>query len=815
MLIFIENAIKRIYYIFMKTHNTSHNKISKSKIAKNKISRNGKERNPKDGSKNFFPALFHLIPLLVLIVIYIIFRNTYSPVLNEEMLDELAFVKYLVAHDSHTFADGWVSSKPFFPLSTRYFLTFYYTRFAFWKDALLNSITCVYAIYTICYMFLVTSLHARKFYTYIIASVPGALIAILGLKASCDCNYLLSVVCLPIICLSFIIHGIRFRLPVPARIAVSSLALIPIACTFFYMNGIKKEYSFDNSSLLSFSKADETDGSKRYLGLIDFMKNNDIPVSYCTDSILTQVDLISDSSVSLSPVISIDDLTPVTKESDSIANPYDEVNRDSKPFYMIYDTETVAKNSSSLSLRFGENIYSDEYYSVYRYNNFTYFADPVFQNNMLRLANEKYDSFYYSFLGSHINDPKDFPVFSGTNPIFIEPSSKDYENINVLIDSAISKKGIKNVFLEIDPIELMSDPGKEEFDHLNKMIEKYPDVLFYATLAYPEIDYWKSFNEEERNKHLTDYVKCVEKLSHNDNLKIFMPAAEKWLVESKNNYVDNVPAEEIAYNLLVTTVCNVKYPTDNKTIASYCEELNKLIKEDMQYPDISDKEIVFIGDSIFGNYTEPLSIPGIVSGLGDCRTYNLGISGSTTMGDFNNIVDFFISGETKKPIENERFQNDYNDFMQNHDPSKELIFVINYGLNDYFIGIPAGASDSLPYGEYEYDSYESALKAGIDKLKNAYPDCKICILSPIYTNYFDSGKEIKGENGAPLETYRQIGAKLSDEPGIMRIDSAALIPINEKNHTTYLIDGVHPTPDGLYLIADAIVRYIGTEKTKE
>ena len=105
------------------------------------------------------------------------------------MLDELSFVRYLVLHGSHDFAEGWISTKPFVPLSTRYFLTYYYTDFSTWKDALLSSVSAVYAIFAVSYLFLVTSLHAKKIYTYIIASIPGVILAVIGLKATYDCAY--------------------------------------------------------------------------------------------------------------------------------------------------------------------------------------------------------------------------------------------------------------------------------------------------------------------------------------------------------------------------------------------------------------------------------------------------------------------------------------------------------------------------------------------------------------------------------------------------------------------------------------------------
>ena len=132
------------------------------------------KRRKKSGKENsniylsiLFTLLFFIFPVLGLLIPYLVFRSNFAPVLTQKMADELVFVKYLVDHNSHTFAEGWISTKPFVPLSTRFFLTYYLTDYSTWKDALLKSVTSVYLLFCASYLFFVTSLHAKKFYTYI------------------------------------------------------------------------------------------------------------------------------------------------------------------------------------------------------------------------------------------------------------------------------------------------------------------------------------------------------------------------------------------------------------------------------------------------------------------------------------------------------------------------------------------------------------------------------------------------------------------------------------------------------------------------
>ncbi len=783
-----------------------------------KSSPSKKRHDKKDGKKGLnilFILLFYLFPIVTLLIPYLVFKTNFSPVLTKDFIDELAFVKYLAQHNSHDFADGWISTKPFIPLSTRYFLTYYLNDYATWQDALLKSVTAVYAIFSVAYIFFVTSLHAKKFYTYIIASIPAIPLAIIGLKAVYDVNYILTVFIPVLLCLGLIIHGIRFKVPVPFKIAISLLAVIPVIVIGIYMHNMKSQYSFDNSNLLSANlsaKAEAVDLTGDYKPLIDYLDTNGIKLAYCTDTIINEITVIGNERVEIAPVVSPEDLTSVEIKEDTLPTPYEKVSRESKPFYMIYDNDTVKKYSSSLALKFGEITYSDTNYTVYSYKNFDYFDDRIFQNNMIRLASEKYDSFYYSFLGSTIEDAGKFPTFFGNTPIFITPSDIEYEDTNVLLDMAVAKDGLKYAFFEIDPVTFIKGDGKEEFEYFNKMIEKYSDVSFYAILSYPSVSYWKSLSEDERKQTLDDYESCIATLTHNDNLSMYWPGNNKWLIESPDNYINEVPASDVALNLLILTTCNLKYSVDKKSFADEKDVLLEIVKEDVKYPDLSGKEIVFFGDSIMGNYHGPLSIPGESASLSGADTYNLGVGGTCAIRDFNKLVDAFLGSGSLSDIEDKDFLSELERFENEHDENKELYFIVNYGVNDYFMGVPAHVNTGAPYSEYAYDSYEASMTDGIIKLQSTYPNAKIIILSPIYTNYFEAGERIMSDVGAPLQTYRDMGKFISEKLGTEWIDSLNLIEINEDNYETYLIDEVHPNFDGIYLISDSIIRFIAGEK---
>ncbi|MCR4647927.1 MAG: hypothetical protein K5776_02500 [Lachnospiraceae bacterium] len=762
-------------------------------------------------------AVFFLLPVIGLIVPFLLFKKDFSPVLNDNTLGELTFVKYLVDHNSHYFADGFTTTRSFFFFSTRYFLTYYYEGFATWKDALFNAVSSVYGIFALSYLFFVTSFHARKIYTYIALTVPAVLLSYFGLTDAANFGNFLPIVSAALVCLGLFIHGLRFKFPVPARLAISALCLVPATLLIFNLQNYKNRYSFDNSNLLTIrteKPVPSEDLTGKYTGLVNFLSSADIPLSYCTDYIINEVSLISDGTQRVAPVKSLDDLTPVTRLTDTYENPFDEVLTDTKPFYMIMDAGTVSENSGSPALAFGECIYADDYYSVYSYKNIDYFNDEIFQNNISKIEHEHFDSFYYSFCGSYISDPKDFPVFSGTKPLFIRPSTKDCDNINVMLDTAIAQTGIKNVFFEIDPVYFSSKDGYEEFDHINKMIEKYPNVTFYVIMAYPGIDYWYSMDVNTRKTQISTYETVTNTLYHNDNVILFAPGCEKWLIQCKDNYVDGVPAESVAYSLLVSCVCNKSYLLTKDTAAEYVKRLADRLDEEVITHDLSEYEMVFFGDSIIGNYHGPLSIPGMCESLSDCDAYNLAVGGSSAMDNFGNFVDCFLGTKDLSLVDNEDFRSEVERFRQNHDAFKKMIFVINYGVNDYFNGVPAFHASDEPFEGSSYDSYESAYRASINKLQAFYPDAEILIIAPIYTDYFEGGTQIKSAVGSPLETYREVGRTISEDLGLKWLDSNNRVDINASNHIFYLIDGVHPNNNGLFVISNSIIDYL-TEKPSE
>ena len=123
------------------------------------------------------------------------------------------------------------------------------------------------------------------------------------------------------------------------------------------------------------------------------------------------------------------------------------------------------------------------------------------------------------------------------------------------------------------------------------------------------------------------------------------------------------------------------------------------------------------------------------------------------------------------------------------------IFIIEYGLNDYFSGVPA-------------EEYKQALTEIVSRLQAAYPKARILLLSPGYIDIYSQGEEVLSENAAPLQGYRDAVSLTASELGcefLSQTDDMGFI--QDETYLYLLPDGVHYNEKGRYLLAQELARY--------
>lgn len=120
--------------------------------------------------------------------------------------------------------------------------------------------------------------------------------------------------------------------------------------------------------------------------------------------------------------------------------------------------------------------------------------------------------------------------------------------------------------------------------------------------------------------------------------------------------------------------------------------------------------------------------------------------------------------------------------------------IVSYGLNDYFSDVPI-----YPKEYYDVTSYVGALRHGITKLKEAYPNLEIILTSPTYCGWF------KGERQFELGTYVENARGVAEEMGVYFLDMYHALGKNPEEKIQYLEDGVHLTTEGRTLYANSVI----------
>lgn len=441
------------------------------------------------------------------------------------------------------------------------------------------------------------------------------------------------------------------------------------------------------------------------------------------------------------------------------------------------------------------------------------------QQYLDRLSTEAYDSLFFSMYSVSNYSEEDFLTHRGlTTPISPYVIS-DLDEISEFLDTAlISGNELSTVYLGLDPYAIWTSckENQDNWDtglaqHLIAYIDAYPEITFEVLLPYPAMEYWTDAKDEKINTILTTYRTLIYSLAPYSNVYTFFAGGEHWLIANPGNYESDFNTNyNVSKHLMLTTFCDGDLRITDIDADIVFDNFKTMIQEaktsPIVYPDLSKWQIVFLGDSIIGNYKGSASIPGVVNGLTDASVYNFAIGGTpaTQNNESNNtfipVVNQFLSGELI-------MTQDDTTFTRGTDSNSRLCFVIHYGLNDYFTGQPITNPDD-PYDSY---TYSGALRTGIRQLQAAYPDATIVLITPPFCSYFSNGTEINSDVGGTLAEYAVSVIQVAQEMNVDYLNNYTDLGINADNHTDYLADGCHLNETGRFLAATHIIEYLSTK----
>ncbi len=242
-------------------------------------------------------------------------------------------------------------------------------------------------------------------------------------------------------------------------------------------------------------------------------------------------------------------------------------------------------------------------------------------------------------------------------------------------------------------------------------------------------------------------------------------------------------------------------------------------------------QIVFFGDSVYGNTRDESSIPHQVGKLLDKTVYNGAFGGTSASraGDMDRMdysdeslsltalasavyaKDFGVQQTISATQTISAYFMDAIDGLEKIDFAEVETVIIGHGINDYHLGV---ASDNEK-NDKDTTTFGGALRRAVELLRKTNPHIRIVLVTPTYSWLVDGGltcEEFNGGGGI-LEEYVETELAIARECGVDVIDLYHDVFPHEtwEDWGIYTFDGVHPNEAGRALIAKKIAEYLEGE----
>ncbi|MBO6006984.1 MAG: SGNH/GDSL hydrolase family protein, partial [Lachnospiraceae bacterium] len=225
------------------------------------------------------------------------------------------------------------------------------------------------------------------------------------------------------------------------------------------------------------------------------------------------------------------------------------------------------------------------------------------------------------------------------------------------------------------------------------------------------------------------------------------------------------------------------------------------------YADLSGKDVYFIGDSIFGNFRDETAVSSFFRDMTGAQVYNLGeggmaaVSAANSSSDIGSALNYLLGKERLETFSTRCYEfKSYYSYWNAADRLKETkgensIFIVEFGLNDYFTGKSA-------------DEFRSAMNRIITELKSTYPKAEILVLSPGFIRMYNDGTTLISETGSVLQAYRDITTEVAAQQNCELLSLTDDFGFTQEETASFLLpDLVHYNENGRYLLAQGLARY--------
>ena len=453
---------------------------------------------------------------------------------------------------------------------------------------------------------------------------------------------------------------------------------------------------------------------------------------------------------------------------------------------------------------------------------FYYSNDSTRKEDVEALATSEYQLLYLTMYSEEYASEYPFEHYLGWNTYKANHSFEKLTDVVDYVKVALEEQeSVMQIVTLFDPAKVnrsflySSTLTQKAYQQiLKECITAHPDINFVFLLPAYSLEYWAEKKEKQMKESLDSYLLFSNELKDLENVRIYFFGHCDWVIANPDNYEDSESCnEEIINRMIALSIYNDDYRVTGDVMGGYLEMLReKIVAEkgqDAQRDILEEYEIVFFGDSLIGNYGGTLSIPGVVKALSGAETYNCAIGGQTAtqmLGEdstpgFDVALSYFLDEQSDVFQEKEQFLQETARFKESKSDHKQLLFVISYGVNDYFCGKKVANAED----DYDISTYAGALNSGILRLRKAYPEAEILLVTPTFTQAFSCGREALSEEGGVLTDYVNAVKQVAISQNVWYCDSYIGLGMNEENCKQYLEDGVHLNEQGRFEYANFVI----------
>lgn len=370
------------------------------------------------------------------------------------------------------------------------------------------------------------------------------------------------------------------------------------------------------------------------------------------------------------------------------------------------------------------------------------------------------------------------------------------------------------LLLGLDPECLEAEYPLE--DSLLKLIKQTPETGFEILFANPSMVYWCEKADGEWQAVLDRYEEVAKLLEQEENVKMFFACDREWLVCNNSSYEEEkMPAEDVAITLLAYYTRG-EYLLTAENREQRMNAAKELIAnwraDNRALTGLQGQTLVFMGDSTFGNFSGSLAITGVVEEFTDAQVINCGYGGmAAAYGDpecsaLGDLLEAIWQGDGSSigwegggpPAASAATQ-----LRQLADTGEEAVIFLDFGINDYVKGFPVAGENP-----YDSDTYVGAMRSGIEKLQEMFPNGQLVLVTPNFIRYNNFGTNPVGEAANVFTDYIDALWGLAEEYALPVLDFYTELGIDPNNYTDYLQDEIHPNETSRFNMGMGVLEFL-------